>query len=705
MAASVDVFHLPQYANLSNFATGYGFWRSEAGRARKVWWPSAEHFFQAGKFEDPQLQAEIRAVSLPDEAKGLGRRLSPMRQDWDNIKRARLRAGMLEKFWTHADARQLLLSIEPALKIVNGNPVDTFFGIGPDGRGRNVLGDVLEELRDFFLAYPSRRMLSVRVAGIGEPFEPYTLCVDVTGAHPDEVSGLAACCLGLDCNVLDRVELVTDGGFEKTDVLDLSDKAALDAYIHDNYTDICLEASLVDAALVTLWDGQRDSFLGRADVKHLCDDLEKLLRRFHELMPVSLYDCFSAELTFKVDESGDSVGRPVTAASLQEIVEAAAEMADVVITLHVQMPQVPVPPLLARPAEVESPHVRCFDHTALDEVTLVDKVRGLVWGAALGDAIGLCTEFMSKKQAEESYTEASKLGPASRVEDKHRARWAQGDWTDDTDQLVLLMDAIVTGGGVLDQKAFAEALKLWSNQGFPELGDKAGLGIGQTVHGVLDHEVYDVAPDIAADVIWRQSGCSMAANGAVMRCAAAALSCFWNDEVVRYNALAGSSVTHADPRCHASCLAVCSLLARLLTGVQTGEYQERQDEVAYAASTAMDYLSEGDRDELWDLMVRKPSGELDALRLDKDGIGYTYKPVAAAFWAFMHAESFKDAITKITMQAGDADSNAVVAGAVLGARLGFSALPPEWLAQVPELQTQWLDERITRTLKLMGLHG
>merc|ERR1711998_829131 len=108
----------------------------------------------------------------------------------------------------------------------------------------------------------------------------------------------------------------------------------------------------------------------------------------------------------------------------------------------------------------------------LNKRALVDCVKGLIWGAALGDAVGLATEFMKKTEAAEAYPDPSKLSPAGRIQDKHRSRWVPGDWTDDTDQLVLLLDAIVSGGGLLDQRRFARSLKLWRSQGFPELEDK-----------------------------------------------------------------------------------------------------------------------------------------------------------------------------------------------------------------------------------------
>ena len=62
-------------------------------------------------------------------------------------------------------------------------------------------------------------------------------------------------------------------------------------------------------------------------------------------------------------------------------------------------------------------------------------------GAALGDAIGLATEFLSKSQARQLYG----IGPISFGSEKgyefykdyHRRRWNNGDWTDDTGKCIV----------------------------------------------------------------------------------------------------------------------------------------------------------------------------------------------------------------------------------------------------------------------------
>merc|ERR1712224_740564 len=149
-------------------------------------------------------------------------------------------------------------------------------------------------------------------------------------------------------------------------------------------------------------------------------------------------------------------------------------------------------------------------------------------------------------------------------------------------------------------------------------------------------------------------------------------------------------------------IAITSLIARIFTGADVSTTTKRQEEVMVAGFAAGKHLKGGDTDELNRFMDVRLDG-LAALQLGINGIGYTYKPLGAACWAFVYAQSFKDAIQAITMEAGDADSNAVVAGALLGARLGFSSLPKEWLEQVPTEQTKWLESKTQAALQLLGL--
>ena len=63
--------------------------------------------------------------------------------------------------------------------------------------------------------------------------------------------------------------------------------------------------------------------------------------------------------------------------------------------------------------------------------TLIDKLKGTIYGQAIGDALGLGTEGMTDEDMAWKYpngiTHYSDI-----FQDRHRRRWKIGDWTDDT---------------------------------------------------------------------------------------------------------------------------------------------------------------------------------------------------------------------------------------------------------------------------------
>jgi ADP-ribosylglycohydrolase len=63
-----------------------------------------------------------------------------------------------------------------------------------------------------------------------------------------------------------------------------------------------------------------------------------------------------------------------------------------------------------------------------------------------------------------------------------------GDFTDDTDQMLLILENFLENQGKFDHVQFADNLLRWAYSGFPELGDTGGMGIGATVSAVLRHE-------------------------------------------------------------------------------------------------------------------------------------------------------------------------------------------------------------------------
>ncbi len=343
---------------------------------------------------------------------------------------------------------------------------------------------------------------------------------------------------------------------------------------------------------------------------------------------------------------------------------------------------------------------------------LRDKIRGMIFGQALGDAVGLKTEFKFKRdgaQAEFPYTEPIRNYPVC-------------DWTDDTDNMILVMQSLISTGLKFDQMDFAARLKKWANGGFAELGDNYGNGIGGIISTVVGHEKFDTDPSAAAKDVWEKSGCIVAPNGSIMRaCPISALDNWFelSQELCK--------VTHTDPRCVASCVLYNYILYELLHCEKVS--LESIDKILfkgieYARSMLADKPKqtptrgvpavwhcsdiEVDFSKYVEYGYTKP---IAYLQLDQHGkIGYVFKTLGCAIYSLQvikyavgsgEVPSFKKTILKIANECGDADTNCAVAGAVLGAHLGYSALPSDWITALPH--HQWLHPIVDQYLSAIGL--
>jgi len=136
-----------------------------------------------------------------------------------------------------------------------------------------------------------------------------------------------------------------------------------------------------------------------------------------------------------------------------------------------------------------------------------DKVKGLIFGQAIGDALGLGAEFMSKEEV--IYHYPNKLNNYNQIiQDKHRSRWKKGAWTDDTDQFLCILDSILENKEVV-LSDIAKRFYAWF-KGTP-------MGIGRTTYSVLSVPQYTLYPTKAAELVWKMKRGNVASNGSLMR--------------------------------------------------------------------------------------------------------------------------------------------------------------------------------------------
>lgn len=278
-----------------------------------------------------------------------------------------------------------------------------------------------------------------------------------------------------------------------------------------------------------------------------------------------------------------------------------------------------------------------------------DRFKGCIWGQAIGDALGLGTEFMPLEEVRRNYPNGLRYYDQI-VQDAHRSRWPKGIWTDDTEMMLCIANAIIKDKDV-HYTSIAQRFKDWF-KGNP-------MGIGAHTHKVLSIGDYVEKPFECAEMIWKLSGKKAAANGGVMRTSVVGL---WPWDAIEH-AENVCKLTHTDPRCIGSCVIVVELIRNLVY-----ENTLLEPEQVYVLGDAYDPRIR----EYLDIAFH---GTLEELKLDDTAMGYTLKTLAAGVWCLYHAKSFENGLLAIVNMGGDADTNGAVACSLLGARYGDSAIP------------------------------
>lgn len=285
---------------------------------------------------------------------------------------------------------------------------------------------------------------------------------------------------------------------------------------------------------------------------------------------------------------------------------------------------------------------------------LLDKIKGTIYGQAIGDALGLGTEFMDDYDMAWKYPNG--LTHYSEIfQDRHRRRWEIGDWTDDTDMMLCIANAIIKDKGV-NLTTIAQNFKDWAN-GVP-------MGIGANTYKVLMFGDYVEHPLDVSRKVWELSRYRSAANGGLMRTSIVGLlPCD-----IEQSAADICRLTHYDPRCVGSCVIVSELIHAHVYGLPIPTYEQ-----IVAISRKYD-------DRIVEFITLSQNEDIKTLGLQEEGsIGYTLRTLAAGLWAYWHAETFQDGLLALVNAGGDADTNAAVACSILGAKFGFNAIPSEYV--------------------------
>jgi ADP-ribosyl-[dinitrogen reductase] hydrolase len=279
-------------------------------------------------------------------------------------------------------------------------------------------------------------------------------------------------------------------------------------------------------------------------------------------------------------------------------------------------------------------------------------------GQVAGDSLGSLVEFKSAASIERQYPGGPRL-----LADGGTWKTLAGQPTDDSELALALARELVSCGGYDEQKV-KDAYSRWFASG--------PFDVGGTIAAAL-------SPGGAAR---RESQ----ANGALMRVSPLGiLGARLGEEELSALARADASLTHPHEVCPDSNVVYTAAIA---FAVRTGAAREMIYEHALKTMNQAGVC----------LQVRECLREA-ALRPPADFIqnqGWVLLALQNAFYQLLHSTDFEQGVVDTVRRGGDTDTNAAIAGALLGAACGLDAVPRQWRDCVLECRPERGREGVCR---------
>lgn len=130
-------FYEGDYAALSNFS-------SHQVKYKGVLYATAEHAYQAQKFSSPKIKLKIKNAKSAFLAREYGQEIVGRKKKFDKL--LVMKEIMFAKALQHTDVHETLVETG-SKKIIKNHPLDNFWGTGPKGKGKNVMGKIWMEIR------------------------------------------------------------------------------------------------------------------------------------------------------------------------------------------------------------------------------------------------------------------------------------------------------------------------------------------------------------------------------------------------------------------------------------------------------------------------------------------------------------------------------------------------------------------------------
>lgn len=269
-----------------------------------------------------------------------------------------------------------------------------------------------------------------------------------------------------------------------------------------------------------------------------------------------------------------------------------------------------------------------------------DRVKGCLFGLAVGDALGGPLEMKREHEIKRAYGEVKEFIGAGWL------KLEPGETTDDTAMAIALADSLIEKQG-FDLDDIAQNYLRWYDSKPKDIGGTTRRALARLKQGIPPERSGLPAPNEG--------------NGTIMRCAPIGLAYFKQPKQLEDYSKAEAAVTHASPVCMDGSFLVNLAISELLKGNSFQEFwQARQ------ANGLTGFDEQLKKPFLKPSIISSPSGHVP-------------QTLQAVFWALQKFSSFEEGLVKTVNLGGDADTTGAVYGAIAGAEHGFQAIPERWV--------------------------
>ena len=336
------------------------------------------------------------------------------------------------------------------------------------------------------------------------------------------------------------------------------------------------------------------------------------------------------------------------------------------------------------------------------------RAYGALAGLALGDALGMPTQAMSPAQIRAVYGRITGLvdGDASQP---YAPGMPAGSVTDDTEQALLVASLLVRGRGsssgrvALDAGEFAHALLAWEDS----MIERGSLDLlGPSTKAALER--------VRAGEDPLSVGGAGTTNGAAMRVTPIGIAISTEDPQAFADAVWSScQVTHATRQGFQSAALVAAAVSM---GIDTP--RSAASDMTALLWKAVSYVDSLPKRGAWtpdpdvvaatrramQLVANPASSSLECL-VEQVGTSVASAQAIPMAFALLARDPSPQALLDAANLGGDTDTIGAIAGAILGAALGFEVFVGRGLAQVESVSGLHLTEAATALLSLRGPIG